>query len=138
MNPETQLSELKLILNKYADLVAAIGLLHWDLETQMPAGGSDGRGHQLGTLTRIAHETFTSEQVGQLLEDLLPYAGQLDPDSDDARFIQVVDRLYQKKTRVPANLIAEIAKAGSDAHLRAYPHLKAPVHRPLSALRSHL
>ena len=80
MNPETQLSQLKSVLNQYADLVAAIGLLHWDLETQMPAGGSDGRGHQLGTLTRIAHETFTSDQVGQLLDDLLPYAGQLDLD----------------------------------------------------------
>jgi carboxypeptidase Taq len=116
MNHETQLSQLKSILNKYSDLVAVIGLLHWDLETLMPAGGSSGRGHQLATLTRIAHETFTSDQVGQLLDDLLPYAGQLDPDSDDARIIQVVDRLYQKKSRVPANLIAEIAKAGSDAH----------------------
>lgn len=116
MNPETQLAQLKSILNKYSDLVAAIGLLHWDLETQMPSGGSAGRGHQLATLTHIAHETFTSDQVGQLLEDLLPYAEQIDPDSDDARIIQVTDRLYKKRARVPANLMAEIAKAASDAH----------------------
>jgi len=116
MNPETQLSQLKSILNKYADLVAAIGLLQWDLETLMPAGGSSGRGHQLATLTRIAHETFTSEQVGQLLNDLLPYSEQLAPDSDDARLIQVTSRKYEKKSRVPANLVAEIAKSASDAH----------------------
>ena len=91
MDPETQLSELKWIINKYSDLVAVYGLLHWDLETIMPAGGSAGRGHQIATITRLSHETFTSDQVGQLLEQLLPYAGQLDPDSDDARFIQVID-----------------------------------------------
>lgn len=116
MNPETQLSQLKTILNKYSDLRSAIGLLHWDLETYMPAGGSTGRGHQIGTLTRIAHETLTSDQVGQLLEDLMPYAGQLDPDSDDARIIQVTNRLYKKRVRVPADLMAEIANASSVAH----------------------
>ena len=62
MNPETQLSQLKSILNKYADLVAAIGLLQWDLETLMPAGGSSGRGHQLATLTRIAHEAYPGDK----------------------------------------------------------------------------
>jgi len=116
MDPETQLSELKWIINKYSDLVSVYGLLHWDLETVMPAGGSAGRGHQIATITHIAHETLASDQVGQLLEQLQPYAGQLDPDSDDARFIQVIDRLYRKKSRVPANLMAEIAKAASDAH----------------------
>jgi len=38
MDPETQLSELKWIINKYSDLVSVYGLLHWDLETVMPAG----------------------------------------------------------------------------------------------------
>ena len=116
MNPETQLSQLKTIVNKSYDLRAVIGLLNWDLETIMPPGGSAGRGHQVATLTSIAHEIFTSDQVGQLLEQLLPFAEQLDPDSDDARFIQVTDRLYKKRSRVPANLMAEIAKAASDSH----------------------
>jgi carboxypeptidase Taq len=116
MNPETQLAKLKTIINEFSDLTAVNGLLQWDLETIMPPGGSTGRGHQRATLTRIAHETLTSDQVGQLLEQLFPYAEQLDPDSDDARFIQVIDRLYKKRSCVPANLMAEIAKAASDAH----------------------
>lgn len=44
MNSETQLSQLKSIVNQCYDLVSVIGLLHWDLETIMPAGGSAGRG----------------------------------------------------------------------------------------------
>lgn len=117
MNPETKLAQLKTMLNEYTDLVSTIGLLHWDLETYMPAGGSHGRGYQMATLSRIAHLKFTADEVGQLLEDLTPYANELDPDSDDARLIRVTNRLYRKKSRVPATLVAEIAKASSDAHL---------------------
>jgi len=116
MNPETQLSQLKSIVNQFSDLVSVKGLLHWDLETIMPSGGSAGRGHQLAAVTRIAHETITSDEVGQLLEQLLPYAEQINPDSDDARFIQVTDRLFKKRSLVPASLMAEVAKAASDAH----------------------
>jgi carboxypeptidase Taq len=116
MNPEKQLSQLKSILQTHSDLVAVIGLLHWDLETYMPAGGAKGRSYQAATLTRIAHETLTSDQVGQLLENLLPYSEQLDPDSDDARLIQVANRRYEKSVRVPAILMAEIAKTASEAH----------------------
>jgi carboxypeptidase Taq len=52
-----------------------------------------------------------------LLEDLTPYANELNADSDDARLIQVTNRLYKKNSKVPATLMAEIAKASSDAHL---------------------
>ena len=116
MDPQTQLSQLKSIINKYSDLVAVIGLLNWDLETHMPPGGSNGRGHQNATITRLAHETLTSDQVGQLLEQLLPYAREIDPDSDDARLILVTNRLYEKRSRVPSSLMAEIAKTASDSH----------------------
>jgi carboxypeptidase Taq len=116
MNPETQLSRLKSLINQSLDLVSVIGLLHWDLETTMPTGGSAARGHQMATLTRIGHEKFTSDEVGELLEQLLPYAEQLDPDSGDARLIQVTNRHYKKRCRVPAQLMADIAKATSDAY----------------------
>jgi carboxypeptidase Taq len=116
MNPETHLHQLKEIVNKYSDIISAIHLLNWDLETIMPPGGSAARGHQISTLTRIAHETITADQVGKLLEKVLPYAEQIDPDSDDARFIQVTNRIYKKKFCVPAELMAEIAKTASDSH----------------------
>jgi len=117
MNPETNLAQLKNTLNEYTDLRKAMSLLVWDRETYMPPGGASERGDQLATLTRIAHLKFVSQEVGQLLEDLKPYANELDPDSDDARLIKVTTRLYKKRSMVPANLLADIAKATSDAHL---------------------
>lgn len=117
MEPETKLTELKTILNEIADLYYASSLLIWDQQTYMPPGGAPGRGYQAATLSRLAHLKFTSPEVGALIEDLLPYANQLDPDSDDARLIQVTSRLYDKKTKVPAELVSELAQATSDAHL---------------------
>jgi carboxypeptidase Taq len=116
MEPETSLAKLKEILTVYADLSLSIKLLRWDQETKMPVGGVEARSHQLETLTRIAHELLTSPEVGQLLEDLAPFVGQLEPDSDDARLILVTRRLFEKRSRVPASLVAEIARASSEAH----------------------
>jgi carboxypeptidase Taq len=117
MNSETNLARFKTILNEYTDLKNASALLLWDQETYMPPGGASERGYQLATISRIAHLKFTSPEVGQLLEDLRPLSNELDPDSDDARLIKVTERLYKKKSKVPASLIADIAKATSDAHL---------------------
>jgi carboxypeptidase Taq len=117
MSAQSKLSELKCILNEVSDLEHVTGLLHWDLQTQMPSGGSHGRGHQLETLTRVSHLKFTSREVGQLLDDLGPYAAELDPDSDDARLIKVTARLYDKRTRLPADFVGEYARITSDAHL---------------------
>jgi carboxypeptidase Taq len=115
MDSEAKLTQLKSLLNEVYDLNSAGLLLQWDQETYMPPEGTDGRGYQLSTLSRIQHLKFTSPEVGGLLEDLSSYASELDPDSDDARLIKVTDRLYQKKRRVPADLVASFAKATSDA-----------------------
>lgn len=117
MDYETNLAQLKTKLNEYHDLISAYYLLKWDQDTYMPPGGAGGRGHQLSTLARIAHLKFTSDEVGQLLEDLSPSAAELDPDSDDARLIRVTSRLYKRWSKVPTILVATIARVTSDAHL---------------------
>ncbi len=117
MDPETRLKQLKERLNEIADINNSIGLLHWDQETYMPPGGSQGRGHQLATLARISHLKFTSPEIGELLSDLEPYSASLDPDSDDARLIKITRRLYDKKVKVPSELVAAFAQAASEAHL---------------------
>lgn len=116
MNPETKLTQLKTKLNEIADLYDTIGLLQWDQETYMPPGGSQGRGYQLETLSRISHIKFTSAEIGELLNDLEPYTASLDPDSDDARLVKVTRRLYNKKVKVPSELVAAFARAASEAH----------------------
>ena len=87
-------------------------LLGWDRETMMPPAGSPARAEQQATLTRIAHERFTSVEIGRLLEKLRPFEEGLPYDSDEASVIRVARRQYEKATRVPAELKAEITRAG--------------------------
>lgn len=107
---ESKLLNLKTILAEVEDLDDAIHLLNWDQQTQMPAASAERRGYLLSTLHRLKHIRFTSDEVGTLLSDIEPFVGQLDRDSDDARLIKVTRWLYDKKTRVPADLVAELAR----------------------------
>ncbi len=113
---EDKLQQLRTILAEVADLHASAALLGWDQQTYMPPAGAEGRGYQLATVSSLAHDKFTSVEVGQLLEDLQPLAGELEPDSDDARLIKVTTREYEKDVKVPSKFISEFAQLTTLAH----------------------
>ena len=104
-----KLNQLKEILGEVMDLRNAGAVLGWDQQTYMPQGGSDARGHQLGTLGKLAQIKFTSDEVGQLLEDLKAEFAGADPESDDAELIRVTKRDYEKAKRVPPEFVVESA-----------------------------
>ena len=110
------LDQLKAILNEVVDLKNAQALLAWDQETYMPPGGADGRGYQLGTLAKIAHEKFTSDEVGGLLDDLEPFTSQMPSDSNDACLIRFTCREYRKSKRVPSAWVEENTRVTSNAY----------------------
>jgi carboxypeptidase Taq len=105
--------ELRRRLGEVHDIGQASAVLHWDQETMMPPGGAAARAEQLATLQGLAHERFTSDEIGGLLEGLRPYEESLDPDSDEACLIRVTRRDWEKAHRVPTELAAEIARAAS-------------------------
>jgi carboxypeptidase Taq len=82
----------------------------------MPAGGTENRGHQLATLQQIAHTKSVSDEIGRLLDDLQPFAAQLDPDSSDACLIRVTRHNYEKETKVPTDWVIEYAMTTTAAH----------------------
>ncbi len=96
-----------------SDLGRARALLAWDERTMMPAGGADSRAEQLATLTRVRHERLTDPELGRLIDELRPWAEQLDYDSDEAAMVRAAGREWDKAIRVPAELRAEIARAAS-------------------------
>ncbi|HET6227658.1 MAG TPA: carboxypeptidase M32 [Bacteroidia bacterium] len=57
-------------MRKIADVQNAAGVLNWDQETYMPESGADMRAQQLSTLSGIAHELSTSEELGEVLNKL--------------------------------------------------------------------
>lgn len=105
---EAKLQELKARLLEVDDLNSAAALLGWDQSTYMPPGGAEARARQLSTLGRLAHEKFTDEAVGHLLDDLKSYEESLPYDSDDAALIRVARRQYDRLVKVPSDFIAEV------------------------------
>ena len=113
---EPKFLEIKGRLAEIHDLNKIGWVLGWDQRTMMPPGGAAVRAEQLATLQRVAHEKFTSDEVGRLLDDLRPYEESLPYDSDDASLIRVARRDYEKARRVPGELRAEMARAAAQAN----------------------
>jgi carboxypeptidase Taq len=105
---EPALETLKARLAEVDDLNMAVAVLNWDQSTYMPPGGAAARSRQLATLGRLAHEKFIDAEIGELLHALQPYAAELSFDNDDAALIRVTQRNYERATRIPPELIAEI------------------------------
>ncbi len=105
--------ELKERLGEIHDLQKTRALLSWDQQVKMPPGGGPVRAEQLATLDRIAHEAFTSAEIGLLLDDLSSLAEAQPFDSDEASLVRVTRRDWEKARRVPADLRAEMSRAAS-------------------------
>jgi carboxypeptidase Taq len=112
---EEKMKILKEKLAELADLRAASAVLGWDQLVNMPEGGAADRGEQIATIEKIQHIKSTSDEIGQLLDDLTEYAKQLDLDSDDARLVKVAKRNFDKQSKVPAEYVAEFARESTVA-----------------------
>jgi carboxypeptidase Taq len=102
---------LRTLLGHVHDLRQAAAVLEWDQETQMPPGGAEARARQLATLRRLAHERFTSDEVGALLDKLNCNNGS--PLSLEASLLRVARRDYERARRLPADLVADLAEAAA-------------------------
>ncbi len=112
---EEKLQKLKELMAEVADLGHANALLGWDQQVYMPPGGAEERGYMTGTIGKIMHEKFTSDEMGLLLDDLKKYLPELDPDGETYRIISVTSRDYDKATCVPSSFITEQAQVVSIA-----------------------
>ena len=113
---EPALAELKNRLGKLVDLRRAGSVLAWDMTVFMPPGGNPSRAAQLATLEAVIHEHEVDERLGELLEELAPYADSLPADADDACLIRVAHRDWNKARRVPAELAVEFAQTAAQAY----------------------
>jgi carboxypeptidase Taq len=82
----------------------------------MPPRGAHTRAEALATLHRVSHEKFVAAETGSLIDAAqaaLDGAGVGGPDSNEARLVSVTRRRWEKARRVPSDLAADLARAGS-------------------------
>jgi len=95
-------------------LGASLSLLHWDQEVMMPSRGVDFRSRQIAQLARLRHERATDARIGELLDSCENNdALTSDPLSPEAVNIREIRRVYDRATKLPAELIEEEARISS-------------------------
>ena len=108
------IEQLRARIGELADLRALDALATWDQLVMMPPDGAGQRGNQLGTLARIRHDRGTSEEIGAWLDEL--QGADLEP--LDADLVRIARRDWERQSRVPSDLAADLSRAHVEGHER--------------------
>ncbi len=110
------LSKLKKLAAEIHDIETTLAVLDWDQQVNMPRAGGAGRANQISLFSKMGHELFVSEKMGELLDNLDPDTLGLDQDSDDACLIRQFSKKYHKQKLVPSEFVEELSGVTARAH----------------------
>lgn len=110
----SSLNQLRARLADVNALHAAMAIMDWDQQTYMPRGGAEARAEHQGILSRMAHESFTSDSTAALLDRA---SGDVESEDDQA-LLRVVRRDLDLATKLPTALVEEKSKLSAIAHER--------------------
>lgn len=108
------------LLRRARDIAVAqscAAVLGWDQQTYLPPAGADFRGEQLAFLAALAHQKLTDPGYGDLLDRAAESPEVGDPDGVAAVNVRELRRAYDRATKLPARLVAELARVTAAAHL---------------------
>lgn len=108
MSSAKSYEQYKAKMQKIADVKYASALLQWDQETYLPPRGAEIRGRQIATLTEIAHEQFTDEKFGALLQELT-VSGKLT--DTERRNVDLSLYDYTKSKKLPSAFVRKMSEA---------------------------
>jgi carboxypeptidase Taq len=95
------------------NLNSILALLQWDQEVMMPSGGVAGRGEQFSVLSTIIHQKITDPGLGAILQELAESPDGLS--GADLALIRVMQREYEKNTKLPESFVAEFSRLTSES-----------------------
>ncbi len=105
--------ELLGLLREAAVLDSVRSLLGWDQETEMPPKAAPFRAEQLSMVATLAHKRFTDPRIGDLIGEC-ESDSNLTSDDEAAANLREIRRSYDRATKLPPELVAEITKLDSE------------------------
>ncbi|MBO6513386.1 MAG: carboxypeptidase M32 [Phycisphaerales bacterium] len=108
-------TDLCALMRTKGTLGSVAALVGWDQETYMPAGGAQARGEQSALLARLVHQHATDQKVGELIVKCEVDSELNNPESEHGANIREMRRDYDKATKLPSDLVANLAQAQSEA-----------------------
>ncbi len=115
MAPKEVYKQLTAECRKIGILGSCASVLGWEERTYMPRGGRRLRADQLGLISAMHHEMFTSPKIGEWLSQLESSDLVKDPDSIEAANIRELKWEYNKRAKLPTDLVEAITKETSIA-----------------------
>jgi carboxypeptidase Taq len=94
-------------MQRIADVKYSTALLQWDQETYLPPKGAAVRGQQIATLSEIAHQLFTDEKLGDLLNEL---EEKNDLTENEKRNVELTKEDYDKNKKYSSAFVRKLAE----------------------------
>ncbi len=105
-------TQLRSLFREAGTLSSVGSLLGWDQETYMPHAAAAHRADQQALISGLHHDSLTSPKIGELLAKCEADAG-LKSDAMTAANLLEMRRDYDLATKIPTDLVAELARTGS-------------------------
>ena len=107
MNSTELYNDYKTKMQKIADVKYASAVLQWDQETYLPPKGSAIRGRQIATLSEVAHQQFTDDTTGALLNELVC---KDDLNDKQKRNVQLSLEDHNKNKRLTSDFVRKMSE----------------------------
>ncbi len=92
-----------------------LNVLYWDLQVMIPPKGYEQRGAQTSYLEGVIHQKFTDPTIGEILAKIQNHSNFNELTDLEKRNIQLIQRDYDKETKIPKDLVEEMSKHGNKA-----------------------
>jgi len=112
--PSAAYDELASLLRTAATLTSIRATLSWDQETVMPPRGGSFRAEEIALVSTLEHERLTDPRIGELLAACESDRG-LCSNEAIAADLREIRRDFERATKLPTELVAEIARTSSEA-----------------------
>ena len=93
-------------MQRIADLRYAHAVLQWDQETYLPKKGAEMRGRQLSTLSETAHQLFSEDELGTILNELM---NRQDTTVPEKRNVELTLEDYQKNKKYTSEFVRSLS-----------------------------
>jgi len=113
MNAAELYADYKTKMQKIADVKYAAAVLQWDQETYLPTKGNNFRGRQLATLSELAHQQFTTEAMGGLLNEL---NSKEDLSGNEKRNVQLSLEDYNRNKKLSSDFVRKMSESVTIAY----------------------
>lgn len=109
-----EIKELWEHFNEIMRLNFISALLGWDQQVNMPKGSVKGRAEQSALIQKLIHNRIKAEKTGKLIKNAEKLKNL---NETDLAMIREAKREYEHATRIPDELVVEIAKTASLGHV---------------------